>query len=155
MLLASADRALYLLSEMEAGRLARTEVDLARAQRLLEHGDPAIRERSQTLLGAARTDRDEIVRSYRASLDLEGVPARGKEIFVKRCATCHKIDDVGVDVGPQIEDSRERTREQLFIDLLDPNRAIDARYLSYSAVTRSGDVYAGIVTSETGSSVTI
>jgi putative membrane-bound dehydrogenase-like protein len=154
-LLASTEGADLLLNEIASGRIAPTEIDLVRAQRLLEHSDSEVRSKSQSLLGAPRPGRDELVLSYRPALELEGVPGRGRQIFVKRCATCHKIGDLGVDVGPQIEDSRTKTRDQLFIDILDPNRAMDARYLNYSAVTRSGEVYAGIVTAETSASITL
>ena len=71
--------------------------------------------------------------------------ARGRAVFAKHCATCHRIAGLGTDIAPDISDSRERTPEQLLTDILQPNRAIDANYFSYTAVTTNGQVHTGIL----------
>ncbi|MFM8217939.1 MAG: dehydrogenase, partial [Planctomycetaceae bacterium] len=43
----------------------------------------------------------------------------------------------------------------LLLELFDPNRNVDSRYLAYTALTREGVQHSGIVTSETESSVTL
>ena len=80
---------------------------------------------------------------------------RGKQIFKKHCAVCHRIDDVGVDVAPDISDSRVRSGEQYLTDILQPNRAIDANYVDYSLVTEDGRIFRGIIATETATSVTL
>ena len=39
--------------------------------------------------------------------------------------------------------------------MLDPNRAVEPRFVEYSAVTKSGHVFAGIIAAETGNAVTL
>ena len=45
--------------------------------------------------------------------------------------------------------------EQLLTDILQPNRAIDANYFSYTAVTTNGQVHTGILATETSTSITL
>ena len=58
-------------------------------------------------------------------------------------------------MAPNISDSRVKTHAQLLVDILDPNRAIDNNYFSYTLVDTSGKVSTGIISSETSSSVTM
>ncbi len=80
---------------------------------------------------------------------------RGRGVFEKRCSTCHKIGDVGVQFAPDISDSREKKPEQLLTDIIQPNRAIDSNYFSYTATTTDGRVHTGVLAAETSTSVTL
>jgi putative heme-binding domain-containing protein len=44
---------------------------------------------------------------------------------------------------------------QLLTDILDPNRAIDANFVSYTALTLDGLAHQGIIHSETGSGIVL
>src|SRR6185295_17405396 len=39
--------------------------------------------------------------------------------------------------------------------IIDPNRAVEAKFTNYVAETKSGDVITGIITSETGAAITL
>jgi len=69
--------------------------------------------------------------------------------------TCHKIGDLGIDVAPDISDSRTKTPAQLLNDILNPNQAIDGNYVSYTIVTRDGRSETGIIGAETANSITL
>ena len=56
---------------------------------------------------------------------------------------------------PDISDSRERTPAQYLTDILQPNRAIDSNYFSYTVFTDSGLIHTGILSAETSTSVTL
>ena len=43
----------------------------------------------------------------------------------------------------------------MLVAILDPNRAVEARYIAYIAVTKSGVNYTGLLANETGNSVTL
>ncbi|MDP6446659.1 MAG: c-type cytochrome, partial [Pirellulaceae bacterium] len=81
--------------------------------------------------------------------------ARGRLVFQKHCASCHRIGNLGVDVAPDIADSRTRKPAQLLTDILQPNRAIDSNYVSYNALTVDGRIITGVLSAETSSSVTM
>ncbi len=65
------------------------------------------------------------------------------------------MSNIGVEIGPDIADSRTRQPAALLTDILNPNRAIDANYVSYSIVTEQGTTVTGIIAAETASSITI
>jgi putative membrane-bound dehydrogenase-like protein len=154
--LANSHRIALFLDELAAGRIASTALDANRINLLLNHHDDAIRERAQTLLAeAVPTDRREALAKYQSALALAADSIRGRAVFQKQCASCHHIAGIGVDVAPDISDSRERSPEQLLTDIIQPNRAIDSNYLSYTAVAADGRAYTGILTAETSTSVTL
>src|SRR5690606_22868767 len=89
---------------------------------------------------------------YHNVIQRDADPHAGKNLFRQHCATCHHIGDVGVDVAPDISDSRVKTPEQLLTDILNPNQAIDNNYVSYTVVTADGNVHTGLIAAETASS---
>jgi putative membrane-bound dehydrogenase-like protein len=155
-MLGQTERINLLLDEIESGKLKATELDSLKATRLIKNSNPKIAERAKKLLASALPpDRAAAVEKYRAALALKPDAKHGKEVFRKNCSTCHKIDDVGVDVGPSIGDARTKTTEQILIDILQPSRAIDNNFMSYSVVTADGLAYTGIIIAETATSVTL
>jgi putative heme-binding domain-containing protein len=50
---------------------------------------------------------------------------------------------------------RNKSREQLLTDLLDPSREVDPRYLNYVITTKKGQTLTGLIAAETASSVTL
>jgi putative heme-binding domain-containing protein len=149
-------RAQLLLDAVEAGRVPPREIDPARADQLRKHPDSAIRERAQALLvDTTAADRQKVITDYQPALTLESDPDRGRALFVKNCQQCHKIGDIGVNVAPDISDSRTKTHEQLLVSILDPNRAIDNNYFSYTVLDTDGVVYTGVIAAETATSVTL
>jgi putative heme-binding domain-containing protein len=60
-----------------------------------------------------------------------------------------------VNVGPDIADTRVKTREQLLSDILNPNGAIDGNYLNYAVSTKGGQVLNGLIAAESASSLTL
>lgn len=155
-LFARPERINLLLDAMEAGNVRATELDATNATRLLNHGDTSIKARAKQLLAAAiPADREKVLAEYQTTLMMPASPARGRAIFAKNCATCHRIDDIGTTVAPDISDSRDRLPAQLLTDILQPNRAIDSNYFSYTVTTTDGLTHTGVLKAETPTSVTL
>lgn len=79
----------------------------------------------------------------------------GRKLFEQHCATCHKIGSIGIDVGPDISDSRTKTPEQLLTSILDPSRVIDNNYFRSVVLTEDDQVIDGIITEETDEAVVV
>ena len=155
-LFASKERQLRLLEAIEQGQIAATELDPVRVNQLTQAKDETLRERAKTVLAAAApASRHEVLDAYRPALALTADPKRGREVFVKNCSTCHRVDNVGVNVAPDISDTRTKKPEQLLLDILDPNKAIDANYFAYAVALKDGTVQSGVITSETATSITL
>ncbi|OYW13330.1 MAG: hypothetical protein B7Z55_17030, partial [Planctomycetales bacterium 12-60-4] len=144
-----------LVAALESGELKPTELDPVRAQRLTNHRQPTIRNRARQVLEAASAARNTVLAAYAPVLTMAADPSRGRLVFEKQCTTCHRVGDRGVNVGPDIGDTRTKTPDALLTAILDPNRAVDNNSFAYSVLTDSGKAYTGIIISETSSAITL
>src|SRR4029453_16042541 len=132
------------------------ELDLQQAKRLTDSRDKTLKERAAKLFASATpADRAKALADYQPVLKMTGDAKKGQVIFEKNCAVCHRIAGIGVNVAPDISDSRTKKLEQLLGDILQPNRAIDNNYLGYNVRLQDGTVLAGILTAETATSITL
>jgi putative heme-binding domain-containing protein len=155
-LLANTERTKLLLDAIEAGQIKTSELDVAHVNRLTNHRDAGVKQRARELLAAATPqDRAQALADYQPVLQMNGDALRGQAVFEKNCAACHKIGETGVNVAPDISDSRTKTAAQLLTDILQPNRAIDNNYVGYNVRLVDGTVQTGILTAETATSITL
>ena len=132
------------------------EIDAIRRQRLLQHKDADIREAAAKLFtSASSADRGKIVDTYWLAMPDKGDGQRGAKLFAKTCATCHKLGDMGQNVGPDLASVGDKSPQGLLTAILDPNRAVEARYINYLATTKNGLTFTGILASETSTSITL
>jgi putative membrane-bound dehydrogenase-like protein len=142
-----------LLDGIAEKKLAAAEIDAARRQRLLNHPDKAVRERAAKVFdGAVNPDRAKVLKEY-ADVTANGDADRGKAVFTRVCAGCHKLAGVGVQVGPDLAALANRTPAYLLQEILDPNRNLDSRYVQYQAVTKAGRTVTGILAGETATTI--
>jgi putative heme-binding domain-containing protein len=145
-----------LLTQMESGQVAAAEIDASMRQRLLTTREPAVRERLEKIFAAGTSaDRKAVMESFQPALKLSSDATRGAAVFNKRCSSCHKQNGVGFEVGPNLASLTNRTPESLFTAILDPSAAVEAKYLNFVAVTASGRSVIGLLSTETGSSLTL
>jgi len=145
-----------LLDSIASKKVARADIDAGTLQRLVMFPSKKIRERSGKLLASlADPDRLKVEEAYRSALKLKGDKIRVKLVFQKVCAACHKLDGVGLEIGPNLASVTDRRPETLLVAILDPNQAVEAKYSSYLASTKDGRAILGILISETGASITI
>jgi putative membrane-bound dehydrogenase-like protein len=155
-LLTDENRTQLLLDQIEAKQVAIAELDPGRTNRLTRHRNKVIQKRAKKLLAAAvPEDRKKVLATYQPALSLKTDPMQGLLVFQKNCTACHRIGTLGVNVAPDLADSRSKTPSYLLTSILDPNRAIDNNYFSYTVVTTGGKVITGIISAETATSVTL
>lgn len=155
-LLRSLPRTSDLLAALKSKKLAISELDATHVQSLLKHKDELVRQEASRLLASSvPAERKQVLETYQKALTLKADAQRGRAVFEKNCANCHKIGDLGVNVAPDISDSRTKTPAQLLTDILNPNQAIDNNYVSYTVLTKDGMAQSGIVVTETASSITL
>lgn len=144
-----------VLDEVASGRWTPRDLGVAGRQRLRDHPDAALRARARILLDEVKTNRGAVVEAYgRASKKL-GDPDRGREPFIAQCAACHRVKGLGVEVGPDLGAVIDKTPEALRVAILDPNRAVEERYLAYGVRTVGGEEFTGIVVGESPNSLTL
>ncbi|GBD37335.1 hypothetical protein HRbin36_02466 [bacterium HR36] len=83
-----------------------------------------------------------------------GDPDRGRAVYEKHCAQCHRFRNQGHEVGPDL-DGAERSVEYLLINILDPNRVVGQPYFTRLILTKDGKVLTGLLAQEDAESITI
>ena len=146
-----------LLTTLEAGTATATDLDATRRDRLMHHRNPKLAARAQQVLQHANvSSRETVVTGYREKLEgLTGDPQAGRLVFEKRCSSCHRLQDLGRDLGADLAALRDRSSSALLTAILDPNRAVEAKFVSYTVVTKDGLQYTGMLRSETGANLTL
>jgi putative membrane-bound dehydrogenase-like protein len=145
-----------VLDAIDGGRLALADLDPARLKLLESHAQPEIRGRVTKLVAAlGASPRQEVLAAYRPALTLSGQPARGRTHFQKICASCHRLDGVGNEVGPSLSAIKNRGAEAILLNLLDPNREVNPQYVNYVAVLTDGRTLSGMIASETATGITL
>ncbi len=154
---ARTDRLPPLLNAIEQKKVLSNQLEPLRLEQLRRHANAEIRRRARHLLaGEAAPQRQKIVVDYRAALDWKADAARGKAVFKKNCTVCHRLDNEGFEVGPDLLSAlRNKSAEQLLHDILDPSREVDNRYLNYQITTKKGQTFSGLIAADTASSVTL
>jgi quinoprotein glucose dehydrogenase len=112
--------------------------------------------RKLALYEAAKA-KDDPLAAYRETL-AGGDAQRGRQIFFERttvsCVRCHKAQDVGGDVGPELTKiAVEKNREYLLEAIVLPNKAIAKNYESIAVITDDGLQHSGIVKQENAQEV--
>jgi putative membrane-bound dehydrogenase-like protein len=151
------ERLQELLAAVEQKKVLPNHIEPSRIDQLRKHPDMTIRRRSLTLFaGQQAPDRQKVIEAYKAVLDLKADAARGKGVFKKTCATCHRLENEGFEVGPDLLSAlRNKSRDQLLIDILDPSREVDPRFLNYQVTTKKGQSLTGMIAADTASSITL
>jgi putative membrane-bound dehydrogenase-like protein len=157
--LLSRREATEILVEAIAGRaIAAADVDSNRWAQLRSHRDAAIRARVGQILDSQAVpsrDRGPVISMYRLAIGLTGQPDRGREVFLKLCATCHQAEGRGIDVGPGLATVSHRSPEDLLVHILDPNREVAPNYVNYNVATQSGRVLSGIIAAESSGALVL
>jgi putative membrane-bound dehydrogenase-like protein len=144
-----------LLTALEEKKMEAGQLEPARLDQLRKHRDPAVRRRIEAIAGQP-TERSKVVEAYRSALDLQPDAARGKGIFKKTCTTCHRLENEGFEVGPDLVAAlRNKSPEQLLTDILDPSKEVDPRYVNYVVTTKKGQTYSGLIAADTAASITL
>jgi putative heme-binding domain-containing protein len=101
----------------------------------------------------ANSDRAKVVSTHRDVLSLAGDAERGRAVFRKVCAACHKMEGFGHEIGPSLAAMRNRGSEAILVNVLDPNREVNPQYLSYTVITADGRTLSGMIAAETATSI--
>jgi putative membrane-bound dehydrogenase-like protein len=145
-----------LLDHIEHKQINVHEIDIGRRQQLASLKNRGLAERATKLLAASvDKDRVKVIERYHSALTVHGDARHGRQLFEKTCTVCHRLNDVGHSVGPELVALTDKSPQALLVAILDPNRAVEQKYVVYTAVTNQGRQYTGILAAETGSSITL
>jgi putative membrane-bound dehydrogenase-like protein len=122
---------------------------------LLEHDQPAIRERAARVFPRFNPATDETFRRFAAALTGPRDAARGEQVFNEHCASCHLVRGLGFAVGPDLGAEFQRAEEAILRDILAPNDTLSAGYPTCVIDTTAGQTHSGILVNESATSFTL
>jgi putative membrane-bound dehydrogenase-like protein len=152
-LLARTERVSALLAAMVEGKIRPADLTAAQAQTLRGQKDSRLREEAERLFASRSATPSEAFKNYQPALSLTGDRARGKIIFEERCASCHRFNGVGHDLGPDMATVRDGGKEKLLLNILDPNLEVAPNYLAWEIETTDGEHLTGMLAAESAGSV--
>jgi hypothetical protein len=97
----------------------------------------------------SRTARPTSDGEWRKALASPGDASAGKRLFYDAsvgCAQCHRVEDHGGQLGPDLSViGRTANRERIIDSILDPSREIAPQFVQHTVETKAGDSYSGIL----------
>ncbi len=129
------------------------------AEQLNAHAGEADKRRVAALTKDLPPANEEIaarIEHYRQTFESSDDSAeRGRELFKKTCAACHRIGEEGGMVGPQLDGVGNRGLDRLLEDILDPNRNVDVAFRTTIIETVNGKLISGLERRREGEIVVI
>lgn len=156
LLFAKPSRTKQLLMAVEAGQFRASEIPISEAIRLRAHKDPEIARLARNLV-APTEDRslDELIERYQVSLSTQGDTGLGAKLFDERCASCHRYQNRGTAIGPDLESVRQAGRRTALLNIIEPNKEVAPRFLAYEVETTDGESFTGIIVQDTPALITL
>ncbi|MCB1097693.1 MAG: c-type cytochrome [Verrucomicrobiae bacterium] len=155
-LLRRSEWTLAMLDAVGKKTIARTDIAPEFWSQLRRNRDRRIGFRANRLADAGAevsADRAAVVERLLPLAKEKGDAARGKEVFTTSCAVCHKFGTEGGAVGPDLTGIGSRDRSDILLEILDPNRSVEANFRLWTVTTKDGNSYAGRLEAETQTTV--
>jgi putative heme-binding domain-containing protein len=152
------DWALSLLDAVASEKINKTDLAPEHWSQLKQNPNRAVARRAERVAeinAGISADREEIVKRLLPLAKEKGDSARGKQVFTASCAVCHTFNGQGGKVGPDLTGIGARDRSDILMEILDPNRSVEANYRLWNVTTKGGDTYSGRLEAETQTTVEI
>lgn len=140
-----------LLAAVEAGTVARGEIPSHVARSL----HSLLGERFTRVFGEVKqvaADREKTIEKYKELLTAERIAtadvSRGRVVFKKTCASCHRLYDDGAAIGPDLTGSNRANLDYILLNSVAPSHDVPAGYRMVTVVTVAGRVLNGLVAEE-------
>eukprot|EP00456_Euglypha_rotunda_P060451 TRINITY_DN505_c0_g1_i2.p1 TRINITY_DN505_c0_g1~~TRINITY_DN505_c0_g1_i2.p1 ORF type:complete len:1048 (+),score=262.70 TRINITY_DN505_c0_g1_i2:9147-12290(+) len=151
-----------LLDQIAAGKIPKGDLSVLNARQILSFGNPKLTARLTEVWGELRessADRQQLFSKWKAQLTPEVLAqaqkSRGREVFNKVCASCHRLYGHGGQIGPDLTGSGRQNLDYVLINLIDPSAAVGADYRMAVVVLEDGRVLNGIIASKTDKVLTL
>ena len=151
-----------LLDAVEKGSIPRTAITAFTARQLGGMKDKTVAEKLTRVWGVVRDpakDKTPLMTKYKRELSadylLKADLGRGRALFAKTCASCHKMFDDGGDVGPELTGSQRTNLDYVLENVLDPSAVVAREYQMNTITLKNGRVLNGIIKQENDKALTV
>ena len=144
-----------VLSAAEARRIAAGDFSPTQMDFLRTYDEPVISERAVRLFGPLTLRRPQVVDQFKPAVNQSGNPGRGRAIFAARCADCHRLENVGQPLGPDLVGAKVKGKQQLLEAIVEPGARIVPGYETSIVQTFEGENLVGVKADDTSVSLTL
>jgi putative heme-binding domain-containing protein len=151
-----------MLDQMEAGKIARGDLSAFQARQIRSFNDEKLAKRLADVWGEIRdssADKQKLISGLKESLTTAAIesaqPERGREVFNKVCANCHRLYGHGAEIGPDLTGAGRQNIDYLLGNIIDPSAVVTADFRMSVVLTTDGRVINGIVKAQSPQSITL
>jgi len=151
-----------LMGAIDKGEVKANELPADIVRQLRSHGQKDINAKLDKVWGVSRsTPESKLKEIAKYKKLLQAKPAkpvnlsRGRALYQRTCAQCHKLYGEGGEIGPDITGSNRNNLDYLLTNMLDPNAEIPNDYRTTILRTKDNRVLVGVIRRSEGQSVTI
>ncbi len=151
-----------LLDAIEKGTIPRADVPVVTARQVLALNDKDVTARLEKVWGKIATaskERAALIKKWKAELTDEALKGadvlKGKALFTKNCAACHKMFGEGQSIGPELTGAQRSNLDYVLENVLDPSAVVPREFQMVNFTLNDDRVVGGIVLRETKDAVTV
>jgi putative membrane-bound dehydrogenase-like protein len=151
-----------LLDQVAAGRIARSDLTAFHARQIQSLGDAALARQLSSVWGEVRVSesaRRDRINQLKGKLDRATLGqadlGRGRMVFDRICASCHKLYGSGGEIGPDLTGSGRDNLDYLLENIVDPGATVSADFRMVVAAMRDGRILNGQIKAQTPRTVTL
>lgn len=154
-LLRRASTADTLFNAIADERVGLPALSLSQRDRLKNRVSDEFKERASVLFDSVGGDRMKVYNEYEDMVNVAGNSEKGRDLFKLHCASCHRLEREGFNVGPDLFGIRNQSREAILMHILVPNREVYPGFTAVSIETKDDRSLTGIIRSANENSVTL
>jgi putative membrane-bound dehydrogenase-like protein len=142
-----------VLDALEKQTLKVTLLGPARLSKLRMHPDQPTAKRALAVINTLGSGTNPAKNTLIEKLEPEieagtGDVAKGKELFTAACATCHRFNGTGVEVGPVLDGIGVHGTHEMLVHIIDPSRVVDNEHRTWNIALKNGSFAVGIIARE-------
>ena len=151
-----------LMAAVNRGEVKANELPADIVRQLRAHGLKDINAKLDKVWGVSRSTPEaklKEIAKYKKLLQTKPANpvnlSRGRALYQRTCAQCHKLYGEGGEIGPDITGSNRNNLDYLLTNMLDPNAEIPNDYRTTILRTKDNRILVGVVRRSEGQSVTM
>jgi putative membrane-bound dehydrogenase-like protein len=154
--------ALSLLTALEKKQIPKADVTPFTARQLQNLKNKEVSARLESVWGSLRqtpAEKKALIEKYKKMLTRDVLAKadlpKGRVVFNKTCAQCHKLFGEGHSIGPDLTGSDRANLHYILENSVDPSAVIGSDYRLTNINTKQGRLISGIIVEETDRAVTV
>jgi putative membrane-bound dehydrogenase-like protein len=151
-----------LLDAVTNGGIARDELTAYHARQIHSFNDQDLNRRLAKVWGEVRSSPDEkkkLIANYKSKLTpatlSQANRVRGRQLFDKACASCHRLFGNGAAIGPDLTGGNRDNLDYLLENIIDPSAVVGSDYRISVVELSDGRLVTGVVGSQSKRIITV